>query len=110
MPQIGGALRGGGWLPGIMQHTQPQVVPTSALADCPEELRVELQECQRLQPSQGGSASLLYATGARQSNGRRVTLWVSTFAMIHSNQDWQDSHRDSGTIYIGTDFSTIIQK
>jgi len=42
MPQIGGALRGGGWLPGIMQHTQPQV-PTSALADCSEELRVELQ-------------------------------------------------------------------
>jgi len=40
------------------------------------------------------SASLLYATRVRQSNGSRVTLWFSTVAMIHSNQDWQDSRRD----------------
>jgi len=32
----------------VMQHTQSQVVPTSALADCPEEIRVELPECRRM--------------------------------------------------------------
>ena len=37
------------------------------------------------------SVSLLYATGVRQSHGRMVTLYLSTFAVIHSYRDWQDN-------------------
>jgi len=37
--QDGEALRGGGSLPGNMQHNQRQVVPTSALEGCSEEER-----------------------------------------------------------------------